>query len=201
MARLTHTELALLCDRAYVELTGVSADLEYLVQPRDNTLYVAVRGTEVGLISDWGILDMIRNIRFLPWYTETTGWCHSGFLRGAIGLSRMLDRTLPRDYPLIMTGHSLGAAVAVLAAQLLVSNGRTVEEVVLFGCPRIYAFGYPTLPFPAASYRNGGDVICLMPRMYQHAVPQVVINPRKGIPRISDHKILRYADALKNIGL
>jgi hypothetical protein len=159
--------------------------------------YVAIRGTEIGLFSQRGILDMLRNLRFLPWHHKATGWGHAGYIRGAIAVADLLAKLIPPHHRIVMTGHSLGAAIAVLTSQLLHAQGRSIHEVVMFGSPRIYPFGRPVFAYPVTSYRHGADAICLVPRLYWHAVQLTIINPRKGIPCVDDHGIHLYEKALK----
>lgn len=197
MSPLSHGDLAALCGRAYKELSGVTGELEYLVRTVDKQTFVAIRGTEVGLITEMGILDMIRNVRVLPWFSRPTGWAHGGFLRGALAVSAHLDQLIPPRNAVTIAGHSLGAAVGVLSAQILHHRGRTIDEVVLFGCPRVYPLGRPSIPFPVHNYRLKSDLVCLVPRLYWHAVPLTQIGESGIIPSIADHKIANYEAELR----
>lgn len=197
MALLSHGDLATLCSRAYLELTGTAQELEYFIRSAGDLTIIAIRGTETGLITELGILDMIRNVRVLPWYSTATGWAHGGFLSGALAVSAHLNLLIPQGNHIVLTGHSLGAATAILCAQILHGRGRLIDEVVLFGCPRIYPFGRPALHFPVTNYRLGADLVCLMPRLYWHAVPLTRLEPSYRIPNLTDHSIDRYAATLR----
>lgn len=197
----SHAKLADLNARAYIDLTGVVEDLEFFIFDDANVTYVAIRGSEVGLVSDQGIVDMVRNVRMMPWYNRHTGWAHGGFLRGARQVANALEKLIPKQSTIVLTGHSLGAAVAVLAAQILSGRGRDVDHVVLFGCPRIYLSQAPTLYFPVYNYRNGADIITYLPRIYRHPVPLMCIEPNNKVPNFVDHRIASYQAALRRLKL
>ena len=97
-----------------------------------------------------------------------------------------------RPQSLVLTGHSLGGAVALLAAYELVAEW-TVEEVTVFGCPRVgtprFAKSYlgrksgpgatKTLGEITARYVHATDVISRVPPpllWYQHVGESVNLN-------------------------
>lgn len=66
---------------------------------------------------------------------------HAGFLRATLAVRPMLESALRRHHtsgrPLYVVGHSLGAALAVVAARLIASEGPlSVSGVYAFGMPR-----------------------------------------------------------------
>jgi hypothetical protein len=120
---------------------------------------------------------------------------HTGFLRmyrGLAGINRAIDiqaRTYP-DYRIVYTGHSLGGAMANLAAAEIYSTFGYGERISIytFGQPRIGNQAWinylQTLPFGNRIYRfaNIGDPIVLLPAFwadFRHTVMQVNID-RQG---------------------
>jgi hypothetical protein len=74
------------------------------------------------------------------------GLAHIGFLQSTALIYPWVETHLDKAKPVIITGHSLGAAIATLLSQLLAERGYTVLPVYTFGCPRIgdseFAEGY-----------------------------------------------------------
>lgn len=199
MTPLSHADLATLCSRAYEDLTGAVLDLEFYIRSVDGVTYIAIRGTEAALVSKLGFLDMIHNVRFLPWHTKATGWGHGGFIRGACRVASALEAIVPSGHALVLTGHSLGAAIAVLCSQILHAKGWFIGEVVLFGSPKIYTFGRPKFPYPVTSYRHGKDAVTYIPRIYWHAVPPTQLPSSRRFPNLVDHRIAQYVAALNDL--
>eukprot|EP00158_Paraphelidium_tribonemae_P001348 Partr_v1_DN24284_c0_g1_i1_m36812 putative Lipase class 3 family protein len=88
------------------------------------------------------------NIMFIPTscpFTETKasttcGKIHGGFVTAFIDMKKALDRMLekvPENKNIVTAGHSLGGAMAVLAAAYMVTKGRAVKGVYTFGAPRV----------------------------------------------------------------
>ncbi len=102
-----------------------------LVLARDDALFVAFRGTDDG--EDW-----LDNVDFIPAATPW-GRVHQGFLEALDGLwpslSASIARMRAKNRPIWLTGHSLGGALAVLAAARLEQQGTPVAGVVTFGQP------------------------------------------------------------------
>lgn len=200
MPLLSHADLANLCSLAYSELTGVSSELEFLIRRIDDVSYIAIRGTEASNWRDgFNWLDIIRDMRVLPRYNKAAGWGHGGFICGGECVADSLMKYAELAPRLVITGHSLGAAVAVVAAQILKKAGYGIEEVVLFGCPRIYAVVRPSFNFPVTSYRHGSDIVCNVPRFYRQPTNVTNIAPNNKFPNWGDHWIEKYESALREI--
>jgi len=94
---------------------------------------VAFRGTQSG---QWGDLVDDALCALADW---TTGEVHFGFKgafqRIAADLRDAIETHAP-GRPLWLTGHSLGAALAVLAADAL-ADRFDIRGLCLFGCPRV----------------------------------------------------------------
>ncbi len=79
--------------------------------------------------------DWVRNLMCLPAY-------HFGFNRCfadiADKLQQWIDRVAPARHPFCIVGHSLGGALATLAARRIASEGHAVEMLCTFGAPRVF---------------------------------------------------------------
>ena len=133
---------------------------------------VAFRGTECGL--DQGPEAMARFVADLSvdldirWVDgKGGGRIHRGF-RDALDeiwpdLKACLDQYLSNGNPLWITGHSLGGALALLAADRLLPQ-KKVQGVYVFGAPRIgdqrFAEGFSPRAF---SIVNNNDVVPHLP--------------------------------------
>ncbi len=128
---------------------------------------LAFRGSQS--IADW-----IRNIRVMPW-KHPWGLVHKGFLAGVNDVESYLQQfaaAAKQVKHVWVTGHSLGGAMAVIAAAWLEMNGIAAT---------VYTFGQPTLAFndfaqrfamelPARYVRfvNQNDIVPQIPPFYRH---------------------------------
>ncbi len=141
-----------------------------------NFAIVAFRGSESRLRSDDAdlrhiLVDWLTNFDFLPEQWDRGGKVHTGF-KNALqevwqDLEDYLSELQENDCKIWMTGHSLGAALATLAAGLC----GNVQGTYTFGSPRVgdREFGEK---FIVNAYRfvNGKDVVTKVPpaAIYSH---------------------------------
>jgi len=132
----------------------------------DGEIYLSFRGSQEP--ADW-----LTNARFLPSTNELGVKVHSGFVAA-------LDEVWPQIEPLIagagapvtVTGHSLGAALASLAAIRLTSSGHQVAAVYTYGQPRTGHSSFRRLynsALGSVTYRvvNHIDLVTRVPLMIQ----------------------------------
>ena len=134
--------------------------------------YLAFRGTESTNHVDW-----LKDAKFRPvpgvWGTQV----HRGFREA---LDEVWDEVLAvvgvDDRRLVITGHSLGAGLATLAAARLVAAGHGVDSVYTYGSPRVglrdFAAAYEAA-LGAKTYRviNHIDIVTRVPLLilrYRH---------------------------------
>lgn len=113
------------------------ASTEAIVADRGDATLVAFAGTDPIVLADW-----VTNFDLRPHLGTTQGFSQA--LREAMPAIRTLVARMGK--PVFVTGHSLGGALAVLAAQDLARNGASVKAVYTFGMPR------PGDPAFAAAY-------------------------------------------------
>ena len=127
-------QCAELSARAYVEATiNGPQSTQVLIQVIDGVQFVAFRGSKEPR-------DVLTDAEF--WRTtlitkEGIYEVHSGFLHAwtAVGVDVMTK--VNRALPVVVTGHSLGGALALLCALQLEKSGFVVAGVYTFGQPRV----------------------------------------------------------------
>jgi triacylglycerol lipase len=183
--------------------TGTYALFGYVMES-DNMVVAAFRGTE-------NMFDLLTDVNWgqVPFpYRSGAGRTHRGFteLYGR-SVRPQLHETLRRlsaRKELIITGHSLGGAVALLAALDSALHKFRRQNVYMYGSPKV---GSPE--FVQACERNIAgivrvenkyDWVPLFPpsntgNVYVHAGKPVPITFRFASP-LKNHQIQYYADAL-----
>jgi len=101
------------------------------LQKKMTGLVLAFRGTN-GL-DDWKINFRAYQRRF-----NNLGNVHSGFQRAFLSIKdELLNFPAIHDYPLFITGHSLGAALATLCTAYLSNIGINPDTCYTYGSPRV----------------------------------------------------------------
>lgn len=191
---------------------GVDDDICWALKRYPGYDVIVFRGSKTA--HDW--LDDFRVVSGgnpLPMDTGI-GHVHAGFYDG---LDKILTEAEPLiQQPVIVTGHSLGAARADLFAAILMLAGHSVVARVVFGEPKpgLPDFAQGLSAVPGRSYRNGNsehhdlvtDVpLTLPPYQFVHPTPVVVVTAvptgdlfsRLGM--FAWHHIELYQAALKEI--
>ena len=204
--------LAARCARAYqaVTVSDPATDTGALVIDEGNCISVAFRGSRA--LRDW-IQDFKaaeHTLDDLMWPNNgDTVKVHAGFLANVEGISEPLTHTIRNlqqaawnRYPIIVTGHSKGAAEALLAALELERQGFLVRQVITFAGPRVgnaaWANLYNSTLFEE-TFRvvNQNDIVPRLPaafKAYRHAGQEIFLpswggwelNPSLGSKIASD---------------
>lgn len=114
------------------EITDPATDTSAFVATKDKVVVLAFRGTS-GFKNF--ITDLDGRRAAADW---AKGTMHNGFKSAldAVWLQIKSALTPYKDRPIWLTGHSLGAALAQLAALRLQAEGYSVHSVYTFGTPR-----------------------------------------------------------------
>jgi hypothetical protein len=134
-------------DQGYrLEWLGTPDDNRGMVLANDAAIVIVIRGTrlrvhklldaaEVVLLNQD---DLWIDGQFLPKVCRAGGKVHAGFLKAFTEISDRLDavaRSRRPDQQLWLAGHSLGGALATLAAAHLEPGA--VQGLYTYGCPRV----------------------------------------------------------------
>lgn len=118
-------------------------------------VFLAFRGTEPERSE-----DLITDLRYVKTDFPGGGRVHKGFLRAFTWVEHYIEDALEElNQPLIFTGHSLGAALALLAAAMW-----RPRAVYLFGCPRAGNRAFvKRIACPVHRFENRGDLVTHIP--------------------------------------
>ena len=199
-----HIQLAQLCSDAYTANPNISDEnhvARCTLQQIDGFTVAAFPGTVPANIHD-DLADMDCETINIP----RLGHVHKGFWTAMQGIADQLDAVLG-DRPLILTGHSLGGAIALCyAAHRIAVALKPVWGVVTFGAPYVskgQSFGCTLRGIPVYLYRNGTDPVpelpIHIPGIEDWQQPDMVtqLGDGNGFPSIGHHMIDAYQAALK----
>jgi pimeloyl-ACP methyl ester carboxylesterase len=170
---------------AYQHSTFGQGACHGLVSRDGGQVVLAFRGTTDA--TDW-----LADLSFVPKWTDM-GYVHAGFFDALWDvwpavLGQLIRANTDR---VLITGHSLGGALACLAARLLHERNWPVK-CVTFGQPRVGDQHYTsTYPAPLLRVVNEGDpvpwvpgrllpLLCLKPALYTHA-GEVLLLDQDGV--------------------
>lgn len=184
---MTDHDLAALCAASYTRATWTAGDMAAL----QSGAAIAVRGTRPDCLADW-----CRDLDLLPEIDPLFGPVHAGFLGGAQLLYPALRPHLTAET--VLTGHSLGGAVACLLAALALADGIAVAALVTFGAPRV---GGPRLVrylagLDVRQYRDGDDPVTEVPAGYQHVRLPLIEVGHPVLVAVEDHFVAEYEGAV-----
>ena len=142
-------------------------DTECFVRIRDGLVIVTFRGTDSK--RNW-INNFCFAKRSVPYDNTDTGIrVHEGFLRTYRSVRKKIHDLIPQGAcRVIVTGHSLGAALAVLCAVDIQYNFPHKDvQAYLFGCPRVgnkaFSKSYNKRVFKTLRIVNGNDIVTKVP--------------------------------------
>jgi len=112
------------------------SDTQAFMLASNDLILLAFRGTEPACLRDW-----MTDAEIIQVPGCGRGLVHHGFLQALNHswdeISAKLKQFCSSSQPLIVTGHSLGAALATLAVAKLRETGQPVSGLYTFGSPRV----------------------------------------------------------------
>lgn len=180
-----HSEMhSLLCE----SLSDAGFTLHATIDEKDTgtQCFIALRSREFAVLAFRGteknLKDIITDLK-ARFYDTPDGKAHEGFQKAYNSSQRSIKQTLsrlPADLPLYICGHSLGGALATVAAQNL-EETHPVAAVYTFGSPKV---GVPewsdSIKTPVYRIVNGADLVPIVP--FGVAVKAAVLWISKMIP-------------------
>lgn len=184
-------------DRLQVrEIAKTKVRYGYAVEKANKRQVIAIRGTAnfrnvLVDASTWKDKNPALGIRL-----------HEGFSNSATLLYKDVAQFLDKKLPVVVIGHSLGAAQAMIVGMYLKNDGYTVEKIIAAGPPKVtdaegwaaykdlpvilVSAGYDPVPFlpPALLYAKDPfihqkPVLMLLDGIYSSAMPPLFYNQMK----------------------
>jgi len=166
---------------------------------------VTFRGTDS--IKDW-LFDILFSKIKLPDGSRV----HKGFYRQLENEISKLDSCILAllnkysDYEIIVTGHSLGAALATIYGYLLSNKIDKNITVISFASPKVgnkkfTKFFSSKTNLKHYRFTNDNDIVPMLPPLfnyYHNGILTKLGNKNKGIPSVKDHSIANYYTHLKD---
>jgi triacylglycerol lipase len=186
---------ALLAQEAYTAKPDIGVDgsaSQAIVRHTEAGLCIAFTGTEN--LDGWG-----ADFDVVPVSVPGAGEVHRGFLDAWRAISVPVLAAIAGK-PVTLVGHSLGAAIALMAAMDMTISGNPPVAVYGFEPPRVS----PDLTIrtllakvPVHLYKNGLDIVPDVPPGWHHAALLTHIGkPALPFPNVQDHAIARVIQAL-----
>jgi predicted lipase len=192
---MTPHDFALLAQEAYSvapDIGKADSASRAIVRTTADGLCVAFPGSDNA--DCWG-----ADFDIVPVAVKGVGEVHQGFWNAWQAIAPQVVTAIG-DQPVTLVGHSLGAAIAILAAASLVMAGKPPAAVYGFEPPRVSpGIGVRSAlsKVPVHLYKNGLDIVPDLPPNWQHAATLIHIGtPQLPFPNTLDHQIERVILAL-----
>lgn len=201
-----YSDLQPVCKTMKVELIeNKNTDTECFVRIIGNNVIIAFRGTDSKI--NW-ISNFCFEKKIIPYgNSDSNIRVHRGFLENYKSIRQTIHKMIPHNScKITVTGHSLGAALAVLCAIDLQYNFENHDiEVYLFGCPRVgnaaFAKSYNKRIFKTLRVSNGNDIVTKIPPAifgFRHVGTEIHIG-RLRLPHIFSFNQHRPQNYYRNL--
>lgn len=156
------------------------------------------------------VLDWLRDLQAQMVFDMYLGGVELGFMQGLREIIGERPGGAVPGVPVYVTGHSLGAARALIFVAMETLKGLPIAGVTVFGPPRPGASKLKEIlaPVPIRMYRNRRDPVCdvpldiplLDPYMHVRDLIHVDVAPPSNDPWLfaADHHMDLYLKAMQN---
>lgn len=136
--------------------------VQAILLKNSSSIVLAFRGTEPN-----SIRDIKTDFKSSTILCKSGGKIHSGFSEAfdkvAIDIQKALDNDELKSKPLFITGHSLGGALATIAAKK-VNHSAGIAACYTYGSPRVADLDwFKTMKTPLYRIVNAADPVTMMP--------------------------------------
>jgi pimeloyl-ACP methyl ester carboxylesterase len=193
-------DFALIAQEAYIAAPDIGQ--------ADSASRAIVRETPAGLVIAFPGTDngecVIADLDAIPEPVAGAGDLHRGFWQAWAAISVDVLAAIS-GRPVTLVGHSLGAALAIMAAVEMTVSDNPPAAVYGFEPPRVspsLAIRALLAKVPMWLYRNGNDLVPELPPGWRHAgVLEQIGTASLPFPNTRDHQLARVIDALQNATL
>lgn len=191
----TARDFALLAQEAYTakpDIGNADSASRAIVRQTADGLVIAFPGSDN--LECW-----LHDFDAIPVMVPGIGDVHQGFWNAWTAISVDVLAAVGGK-PVTLVGHSLGGALAIVAAAAMTVGGNPPAAVYAFEPPRVS----PTLAVrtllakvPVHLYRNGNDLVPDLPVGWNHAaLLNRIGHAALPVPNVLDHELLRVIAAL-----
>ncbi|MGN6410824.1 lipase family protein [Trinickia sp.] len=191
---MTPRDFAILAQEAYTASPDIGK--------ADSASRAIVRQTAAGLVVAFPGTDnaagFVADLDAIPMAVAGAGDVHRGFWLAWQAISVDVLAAI-NGRPVTLVGHSLGAAMAIMAAVEMMISGIRPTAVYGFEPPRVSpgcSVRALLSPVPMWLYRNGGDLVPNLPIGWKHPGALEFIGT-PALPNLEDHRIAQVIFALQ----
>lgn len=188
-------DLAMIAQEAYdvsPDIGSVNSASRAIVRQTPGGLVIAFRGSDNDACWE-------ADFDAIPIDVDGIGKLHRGIWGAWEAISEPVFAAIDGK-PVTLVGHSLGGAMALMCAIQMVVSGNSPVAVLGFEPPRISPgpeFGALLSHVPITLYRNGLDIVPMLPVDWHHPVPLTQIGtPEVPFDNPFDHRMEKVIQAL-----
>lgn len=164
-----------------------------IVRKTVDGLVIAFPGTD-------SFSDLLADFDVTPTPVPGLGRIHQGFWKAWSAIASQVQSSAG-DAPVTFVGHSLGAALAVIAGASRVLAGKPVKAVFGFEPPRVSPepkIANVLVKTPVFLFKCGNDAVCDVPPLWPQSAKLIGIGTAVyPFPNLRDHALARVISALQ----